>query len=311
MALLPEQRAEPSSPEPPPNIGLVRGLVVAARPVQWVKNLLIVAAPIGAGVIDEPRALGRTLLAVLVFCIAASGGYLLNDAADVNVDRAHPRKRRRPVASGAVPVGVAVVAGCALLIVAASAAFALLGRDFGVALAAYLVLTVSYTVWLKHQPIFDIAGVAAGFLIRAIAGGVAVDVHISEWFIIVAGFCSLFVVTGKRHAEQLELGDDATDHRVTQSSYSLSFLRFVRSVSSAVAITAYCLMAFERAGDPATAMPIWFQLSIIPFVLAVLRYVLLLEHGKGAAPEEVFLEDRTLQGLGMLWAILFAAGVYG
>jgi decaprenyl-phosphate phosphoribosyltransferase len=241
--------------------------------------------------------------------VAASGGYLLNDALDVEADRAHPRKRVRPVASGAVPVVVAEGVGASLLLLAAGLAFALLGRGFFVAVVAYIVLTVAYSAWLKYQPIFDIAGVAAGFLIRAIAGGIAVDVHISEWFIIVAGFCSLFVVTGKRHAERVELGDAAVDHRSTLAEYSLSFLRFVRSVSSAVAITAYCLMAFERASEAVT--PIWFQLSIVPFVLAVLRYVLLLEQGRGAAPEEIFLHDRTLQLLGLSWALLFAAGVYG
>jgi decaprenyl-phosphate phosphoribosyltransferase len=290
-------------------MGLARGLILTSRPNQWVKNLLVVAAPCGAGVIDQRPELVKTLIALAAFCVAASGGYFFNDAIDVEADRLHPRKALRPVAAGVVPVPMARAVGLGLLALALTGSYVSLGGDFAVAIGCYIALTVAYSVWLKHEAIFDLAGVAALFLVRAIAGGVAVDVHISEWFIIVAGFCSLFVVTGKRHAEHVELGDGAGDHRATLSSYSLSFLRYVRSVSSSVAIAAYCLMAFERAAE--TSTPIFFQLSIVPFVLAVLRYVLLVEQGKGGAPEEIFLRDRTLQALGAVWALLFAAGVYG
>jgi decaprenyl-phosphate phosphoribosyltransferase len=182
------------------------------------------------------------------------------------------------------------------------------GWQLAVTVGAYVALTLSYSLWLKHQPVIDIAAVAAGFVIRTIAGGVAAGVPISEWFLIVASFGSLFMVTGKRSAEFAELGEDRVHTRVTLSFYTASFLRYVRSLTSSVAIAAYCLWAFEKANAAHTHF--WFELSIVPFVLGILRYALLLETGHGGAPEEIVLNDRTLQILGLIWVALFAVGVY-
>ena len=289
--------------------GLVGGLVRTARPRQWIKNVLLFAAPFGAGVITQADELRRTVLAFLLFCVAASAAYFLNDALDVEADRRHDRKRHRPIAAGAVPVALAKVIGIGVLPLAIAGAFLLVNDEFGIALTAYVAVTLAYTLWLKHEPVLDLAGVASGFLIRAIAGGVAAEVWISQWFIIVVGFSSLFIVTGKRSAEHLELGDGAGDHRATLSTYSEAFLRFVRGVATAAAFTAYCVWAFEKGEGMSGA--IWFELSILPFVLAMLRYALLLDQGHGGAPEEVFLRDRVLQALGLLWIGLFAAGIYG
>jgi decaprenyl-phosphate phosphoribosyltransferase len=250
----------------------------------------------------------KALAAFALFCLAASGAYCLNDAFDVAADRRHPVKRRRPVPAGSVGVGAAKIFGAGLLLVSVAGAFALAGWSLTLVLGAYVALQPLYSLWLKHLVVVDIAAVASGFLLRAIAGGVAVDVPISSWFLTVAGFGSLFMVAGKRHAEHIDLGDERGDHRPTLDVYSSDFLRYVRSVSSSVAIAAYCLWAFEKA-DVAGA-PLWFQLSIVPFVLSVLRYGLLLESGRGGAPEELVLEDRSLQVLGVLWLACFAAGVY-
>jgi decaprenyl-phosphate phosphoribosyltransferase len=288
---------------------LVGGLLGTARPRQWVKNVLLFAAPFGAGVITHRDELVRTILGFILFCVAASGAYFLNDALDVEADRRHVRKRLRPVAAGAVPVTLAKVIGLALLPVAVAGGFALVNVEFGIAITCYVVVTLAYSLWLKHEPILDLAGVAAGFLIRAIAGGVAADVWISQWFIIVVGFSSLFIVTGKRSAEHLELGDERGDHRTTLSTYSPEFLRFVRGCATAAAFTAYCVWAFEKGAGTSGAL--WFELSIIPYVLAMLRYALLLDQGQGGAPEEIFLRNRVLQALGLAWAVLFAAGIYG
>ena len=292
-----------------PSDGLLGGLWHTARPRQWIKNVLLLAAPFGAGVITDADALARTAIAFVLFCIAASGAYFLNDAADVDADRRHERKRHRPVAAGQVPVTVARLVGAVLLAVAIPAGFLLVNVELGIALTCYIAVTLAYTFWLKHEPVLDLAGVAAGFLIRAIAGGVAAEVWISQWFIIVVGFSSLFIVTGKRSAEHLELGDERGGHRATLSTYSETFLRFVRGAATAAAFTAYCVWAFEKGEGTSGAL--WFELSILPFVMAMLRYALLLDQGQGGAPEEVFLRDRTLQGLGLLWAALFAAGIYG
>lgn len=284
------------------------GLLRTARPRQWIKNVLVFAAPGAAGISLTPGHLAPVIGAFAAWCLVSSGTYLLNDALDVEADRLHPKKRRRPVAAGVVPVGTAHVAGGAL--VAAGIGAPLLWGAPGVAgiIALYAAITISYSLWLKEMAIVDLAAVASGFVLRAISGGIAAHVAISDWFLIVASFGSLFMVAGKRHAEHVDLREGRGAHRATLEEYSLGFLSYVRSVSSGVAILAYCLWAFEKAkvaGDP-----VLFQLSIIPFVMAILRYALLLDAGRGGAPEEVVLGDRTLQVLGLVWVGLFAAGVY-
>ncbi|HEX2273911.1 MAG TPA: decaprenyl-phosphate phosphoribosyltransferase [Acidimicrobiales bacterium] len=287
---------------------LAKGLVRTARPRQWVKNVLVFAAPGAAGVLTEADAVLKALVTFALFCTAASGAYFLNDAFDVAADRRHPTKRWRPIPAGSVGVGLAKAVGGALLLASVVGAYTVAGWSLTLVLGAYVALQPLYSLWLKHVVVVDIAAVASGFLLRAIAGGVAVDVPISSWFLTVAGFGSLFMVAGKRHAEHIDLGEDRGDHRPTLDVYSSDFLRYVRSVSSSVAIAAYCLWAFEKA-DLAGA-PLWFQVSIVPFVLGVLRYGLLLETGRGGAPEELVLQDRSLQVLGVLWVACFAAGVY-
>lgn len=289
-------------------VSLVGGLVRTARPKQWVKNVLVFAAPGAAGVLTDAEPLLKTLLVFGVFCLAASGTYYLNDSLDYEADRNHPKKQHRPIAAGVVPLPLARIIALVLLGGAVAAAVGVAGWPLALVIGAYVVLTMSYSFWLKHQPILDIAAVAAGFVIRAIAGGVAADVPISQWFLIVASFGSLFMVSGKRYAEYAEMGEDRVTTRVALSYYTASYLRYVRSVTSSVAIAAYGLWAFEKADVASTDM--WFQLSIVPFVLGILRYALLLEMGKGGAPEELVLGDRTLQVVGLAWVVLFTVGVY-
>jgi decaprenyl-phosphate phosphoribosyltransferase len=278
------------------------------RPRQWLKNVLVFGAPAAAGQLTHRTALLYSLAAFVIFCLAASGTYCLNDVVDREADRRHPVKRHRPVASGEVSVRVAVAIG-AVLLAAALAGSAAIGRPrLALVVAIYVGVTVAYSVWLKHEPILDLGAVAAGFVLRAIAGGVATQVPLSNWFIIVASFGSLFMVAGKREAEVMLLGHEGESHRATLGAYTANFLRHVRSVASAVAMTAYCLWAFEKAHGSSGA--IWFELSIVPFVLGVLRYALLVDAGHGGAPEDVVLGDRTLQGLAVCLGVLFAVGVY-
>lgn len=311
-----EARAHPSPPprlvatEPgtPRRRSVAARIVATARPRQWVKNVLVFAAPGAAGVLTDGGALAKATGAFAVFCLAASGTYFLNDAFDVAADRHHPRKRMRPIAAGELSVALAKVVSAALLLASVAAAFVLAGWALVLVIGIYAALQPIYSVWLKHVAVVDLAVVASGFLLRAIAGGVAVGVPISQWFLIVAAFGSLFIVAGKRHAEHVDLGAARDEHRVTLGAYSASYLRYVRSLSSSVAIAAYCLWGFERAAT--AAVPVWFQLSIIPFVLAILRYGLLLDAGKGGAPEDLVLTDRSLQVLGLAWLVTFALGVY-
>jgi decaprenyl-phosphate phosphoribosyltransferase len=244
----------------------------------------------------------------VAFSLAASGTYCLNDAADAEADRAHPTKRHRPVAAGSVSVGSARALGVALLACGLAVAGVAGGWRLALVVAAYLALTTSYTVWLKHVAVVDLAAVAAGFVLRAVAGAVATGVEVSNWFLIVASFGSLFMVAGKRSAELGEVGD-VSSHRPVLEEYSTAYLVYIRSLSSGIALLAYTLWAFERAELSGSATP-WFELSIVPFGLAILRYALLVDRGEGGAPEEVVLRDRTLQVLGLVWAVVAAAGVY-
>lgn len=298
-------REEVPQGEPPRRLP---ALVRLARPKQWIKNILVVAAPGAAGVLGDPTALFRTIVAFVCFCLAASGTYFLNDALDAEADRRHPTKRNRPVASGEVSVQTAVTGG--VLLIASAIALSFAARwQLSLVVGGYVLQTVLYSMWLKHEPVLDLACVASGFVLRTIAGGVAVGVTISPWFLIVAGSASLFMVTGKRHAEMMELGEHAGSHRLTLTKYSREFLGYVRAVSSSVTILAYCLWAFEKSSN--VGNPVWFELSIVPFVLGILRYALMLEQGRGGAPEELVLADRVLLLMGLLWAVFFALAVRG
>ena len=284
------------------------GLLRASRPRQWVKNVLVFAAPGAAGLSLTVENVAPVLGAFAAWCLVSSGTYLVNDAMDAEADRLHPRKRLRAVASGVVPVGIAKAVGVVFLAVGAGAPAVWGAPGVTGLLALYAVITLSYSLRLKEIAIVDLAAVASGFVLRAISGGVAAGVPISDWFLIVASFGSLFIVAGKRHAEHVDLREGRGAHRATLEEYSLNFLSYVRSVSSGVAIAAYCLWAFEKAR--VADVPVLFQLSIIPFVMALLRYAMVLDAGRGGAPEDIVLGDRTLQVLGLVWVGLFAAGVY-
>ena len=280
-----------------------------ARPLQWTKNLLVFAAPGAAGVLDDWPALGDTLLAFVAFCLAASGVYFWNDSLDVEADRRHPTKRFRPIAAGVISVRTGQVVGSCLLAAGCALAGAT-GRwqTVGI-LATYVVTTIAYSVWLKHVAVVDLVVVASGFVLRAAAGAVAVDVEMSKWFVLCTIFGSLFIVSGKRYAELREMGSDAGDVRPTLAAYTPGYLRVVLTMSCGAAIISYCQWAFETKELSGSDLP-FYELSILPMLTALLRYALVLEDGHGAAPEEVFANDRVLQLLGLTWLVLFGLGVY-
>lgn len=293
---------------------LAMGLVKVARPHQWLKNLLVFVAPGVAGVLLHGPVLRRTLAEFAIFCVSASGSYFLNDALDAEADRRHPRKRNRPVATGVVPVPLAAGLGSALLVAGALLAWPVAGWRLALVMALYGAVNVAYSLGVKHEPVLDLVAVSSGFVLRAVAGGVAAKVPLSNWFLIVASFGSLLIVTGKRSGEKHLLTTTRTDHgevRQTLASYSSSFLTTVRTLSAAVTVTAYCLWAFERASQVHPGHdPVWFQLTIVPFVIALLHVVRLLDAGEGAAPEDLAIHDRRLQLYGIVWVGLFAVGLY-
>jgi decaprenyl-phosphate phosphoribosyltransferase len=296
-------------------LSLLAGLVRLARPRQWTKNLLVFAAPAAAGVLDNTGPAIDALIAFAALCLAASGTYYINDARDAAADRLHPSKRNRPVASGVVPVAVAYVGGAVLLVASVALAFAAT-PELAATILGYVALTTAYSTVLKNVAVVDLVAVAAGFVLRAVAGAAATDVPISDWFFIVTSFGALFIVSGKRGAEASEMAAattaDARRFRAVLGAYSEGYMAYLRSVTSGAVLVAYCLWAFEKADSALNTSSIpWYQLSILPFVMAILRYALVLDKGdRGSAPEDIILGDRTLQCIGVAWAIVFAIGVY-
>jgi decaprenyl-phosphate phosphoribosyltransferase len=286
---------------------MTRALFRQARPKQWVKNLLVFAAPGAAGVLDDWSSLWRTAVIFVAFCLASSGTYFWNDLLDADNDRNHPTKQHRPIASGAIPIGTGKVTGSILLLVGIGLA-ATTRWQTAVVVAGYVVLTSLYSLVLKHIAVVDLVAVAAGFVLRAVAGAVATDVQMSKWFSLTTSFASLFIVAGKRYAELRDLGDDSPT-RSTLNDYSLGFLRIVLSVSCGAALVTYCIWAFDTREVAGSTWP-FYELSIIPMGTALLRYTLILEQGHGAAPEEIFAHDRVLQVVGLTWLIVFGMGVY-
>lgn len=277
----------------------VPALVRALRPRQWLKNVLVFSAPVAAGSVVETRVLVPTLWAVLAFVLASCSIYLVNDVRDAEADRLHPVKRLRPIAAGEVTPTLALIVAAVTGIAALVVGF-LVAPLLGATIAVYIVLQLGYTLWFKHMPIVDLAIVAAGFLLRAVAGGVASGLPISQWFLLVASFGSLFMVAGKRYSELLKVGADAGT-RATLSEYTPSFLRSVWIVSIAAVIMSYSLWAFNLRPDHVTGVS-WTAWSIAPFTLALLRYAMRIDAGEAGEPEDVALSDHMLQAFGLLWA---------
>jgi decaprenyl-phosphate phosphoribosyltransferase len=295
---LPPEIAE--APRPSRSASLVR----AARPRQWVKNLLVFAAPAAGGVLGHSDVIWSALGAFVAFCLVSSATYMLNDIVDAEADRMHPVKRFRPIAAGLVPTRAAV-GGIAVLVALGLGLAFVVSWQLGLLLTGYKALTTAYTFRLKHTPTVDIVVVASGFMVRAAAGGLAAGIVLSHWFLAVTSFGSLFMVAGKRHGELLTSGSSAT--RPALAAYTLEHLQFVVSTTAAVTIISYCLWAFDH---PKTSSIPWWGLSIVPFVIGILRYGLLVDRGQGGAPEEIMLRDPGMRLIGAVWLALFLGSVY-
>ncbi|MFE2960251.1 decaprenyl-phosphate phosphoribosyltransferase [Nocardia tengchongensis] len=292
---------------------LAGGLVKAVRPRQWVKNVLVLAAPLAAGTIPGTDTvaisdLTRDLhigVAFVVFCLAASGIYLVNDSLDVEADRAHPTKRYRPIAAGVVPMNLAYALSAVLLTSSILLSFAA-SSQLAVVMAVYVGIQLAYCFALKHQPVLDICIVSSGFLLRAIAGGAAADIHLSQWFLLIAAFGSLFMAAGKRYAEMQIALDTGAKIRKSLQYYTPTYLRFVWTLSGTAVVIFYGLWAFEadHKDNP------WFAISMIPFTIAILRYAVDIDGAGAGEPEEIVLGDRTLQLLTLACAAAIGVAVY-
>ena len=282
------------------------------RPRQWVKNGLIGVAPMAAGQLGNPTVMRHTIAAFLCFCCLASAIYLFNDVRDIQADRHHPTKRYRAIASGQVPVRSAAIAALVL----ATIAFAIplfLGPSEGLllVLGIYLAISLGYSLGVKNLVIIELGSVASGFFLRAYAGAVASHIPVSTWFLVVISFGALFLVVGKRSSELKHVGGGATRRVLAQ--YTPEFLHSALTMSATVAVTGYCLWAFDTSATGLSSyhhhiVPI--RLTVVPVVYAILFIMRSAEAGDGDAPEELLLHNRTVQILGLVWAGLLFIGIY-
>ncbi len=292
------------APLPAPGVRpSARVLLRACRPRQWSKNLLVLAAPSAAGVIDTPLVAAQVLGAFVVLCLISSATYLINDVRDREQDRMHPTKRLRPIAAGELEPSAALRIAAALALVGVAGAIAI-RPALGAVAVGYLLLTASYSIWLRRIFIADILAISAGFVLRALAGGVATDIYLSRWFVIVTACGAIFLVAAKRYAELRE-HDGEGARRSTLRRYSAGGLRLTLLAAASVASVAYIGWAFTRPSHL-----VWYGLSILPLLAWLVRYSVMIGSGAGQAPEELILRDRTLLVLSVAWSILFLGGVY-
>ncbi|MGV9709700.1 decaprenyl-phosphate phosphoribosyltransferase [Gordonia sp. NPDC003424] len=300
-----EELIEQEPVKGPPK-SLASGLVKAIRPRQWVKNVLVLAAPLAAGSITDVDVLWHAGIAFVAFCLAASCIYLINDAKDVESDRNHPTKRFRPIAAGVVPVslayGLAIVLGVAALGISFVANW-----QTAVVIAVYLGIQLGYCFGWKNQPVIDICIVSSGFLLRAIAGGVATEIVLSQWFLLVMAFGSLFMAAGKRYAE-LQLAErTGAKIRKALQYYTTTYLRFVWTLSATAVVIFYGLWAFDKTSHDTNVA---YAISMVPFTIAILRYAVDIDGGQAGEPEEIALGDRVLQLLAVAWVVCVGIAVY-
>ncbi len=287
------------------------GLLRTMRPKQWTKNLLFVfPGIIFDGKLFEVEPLFRVFLSFVLLSMISGSVYIINDLADIESDRRHPRKKNRPIPSGQLPIPMARIAAVIIPLIALAAAL-LLSRPLAFILLAYLIMQIMYSLWLKHIVIIDVMTVTAGFVMRVAAGVVVVPVdRFSPWLYACAGLLALFLIIGKRRQELVTLGDKAVDVRPIFKDYNLPLIdEMLRVVTTSTLIT-YILYTVEAPSpllaDTNTA------LLTVPFVMyGLFRYLYLIHvQGEGSAPDEVLLQDRPLQIALALFAITFIGILY-
>lgn len=292
-----------------------RAAFVTMRPPQWIKNLLVVAAAGAAGALGNDDVPVRVALALVAFCLLASGIYAINDVRDAEEDRLHPRKRLRPVAARELTPRAAVTLGVSL-VVAGLALCAAIRPLLAAVGAGYVALTLSYTLVWRHLLLLDIVAIAGGFVLRAVAGGVAAPVTLSRAFVLVVTGAAVFAAAGKRQAElhrtdTMGLADGSPGTRLIRrrvlEGYTAARLRVILMASAALTLAAYAYWAFEL---PSVDGVPWRPLTLLPVAAALARYAVLIARGEGEAPEDLLLRDRPLQLVGVLWLVLFALGVH-
>lgn len=288
---------------------MLKALIKTMRLRQWTKNVFVLAALVFDLKLRDPDAIWRSLAGFFLFCFLSSVVYILNDIADVEADRRHPTKRNRPIASGKLPISVALAAALILLIFTLAAAYALSYAFFLIG-AAYFLINLAYSHWLKHIVIIDVLIIATGFVLRVMAGVSLIAVErFSPWLYVCMTLLALYMGFGKRRAELALLAGEANTHRRVLNGYSIAFLDQLITIVSSATIIAYSLYTFSAPNVPENHT----LMLTIPFVLyAIFRYLYLVQVKQlGGAPEDMILSDRPLQATFILWALVIVAIFYG
>ncbi|MCE5207401.1 MAG: decaprenyl-phosphate phosphoribosyltransferase [Chloroflexi bacterium] len=281
---------------------MFRGLIKSMRPRQWTKNIFLLAAIVFDRQLTNMDALLRTIIGIVIFSLLSSSIYLINDIADIEADRNHPDKRKRPIANGIVPVKTAVITAILLIIITLVLAF-FLSTGFGWICVLYFAINMAYSKWLKHVPIIDVMVLASGYVLRVAAGvSLIVVERFSPWLYVVTTLFALLVGFGKRRTELNILQEEAHNHRRVLDGYTIPFLDQLITIVSSTIIVAYSLYTFSAPNLPANHS----MMLTIPFVMyGIFRYLYLIQVKElGGAPEELALTDRPLQATFLLWGFL-------
>ncbi|MCA9925294.1 MAG: decaprenyl-phosphate phosphoribosyltransferase [Anaerolineales bacterium] len=287
---------------------MLLGLLKTMRPRQWTKNGFAFIALFFDGKLDEPISLLHTILAFTLLCLMSSAVYLMNDLADIESDRQHPEKKKRPLPAGKLNPNVALSASIIFAGGSLAAGF-LLDSTFGLIILAYLLIQIAYTFYLKRVVLLDISVVTAGFVLRIAAGAALIEVQrFSPWLYVFGGFLALFMILGKRRHELVLLGENAVNHRSILAEYNLDLIDRLLSTVTTSAIVSYSLYTFLAEGLPENHV----MMLTIPFVLyAIFRYMYLIHvRHEGGAPEEILLRDRSMQVTLLFYAILVFIALY-
>ena len=277
------------------------------RPKQWTKNLLVFAGLVFTYNLLNPGMLSRVIVAFVAFCLLSSAGYIWNDIRDAPVDRLHPIKRRRPIAAGLVRPLVAATIALTLGVAGLALAFAL-GTSFLLVASLYMLLTASYSIWLKHLVLIDVFGISAGFVLRAVGGAVVIGVPVSPWLYVCTVLVSLFLGLGKRRNELELLESGAAGHRKNLEQYSLELVDQLILIVASVTIMAYSLYTFSAENLPRDHS---MMLTIPLVVYGLFRYLYLVRvKRQGGAPEDLLLTDPGMLGTAVAWVAVSVIVLY-
>ena len=291
----------------PLGLELPLALLQALRPKQWTKNLLVFVGLVFTYNLRNGPMLATTVAAFAVFCALSSAGYLWNDVRDADADRRHPTKKLRPIASGRLPVGVAVGLAMGLATVGIGSAF-WLGSAFGIVASLYLLLTITYSLWLKHLVLIDVFGISAGFVLRAVGGAVAIGVPVSPWLYVCTVLGSLFLALGKRRHEMELLTGEAGGHRRNLQQYSVELVDQLILIVASAMIMAYSLYTFSAEHLPRDSS---MMLTIPIVIYGIFRYLYLVRiKRQGGAPDDMLLSDTGLLGTVVGWALVSLTILY-